>query len=368
VEFNSVLANGGFDVIVGNPPYVEYRKIVESYQLPSKVYRTEPCGNLLAYVTERSILILRHQGRLGLILLVSTFSTERMRQLQEILREACSDQWISNYAWRPSKLFDGANIINAIVIARKLAGDANGRIYSTNYVKWNAEERETLFDRLVYGNATLFTIPGVFPKVHNKLEASILAKVFANRISLYALFNGKNPNNRLYYFRGMLYWIKVLNSLPLQRENGVDQVSGQCKTVQIDPRVPAESIIALLSSSLFFFYYQVFSDCQQINQREFVNFKFDPSPSVIVDLEQLGSQLMEDYRRNARLVVRQNHRKATTIEKEYFTINLSKPIIDEIDRVLARHYGFTDEELDFIIHYDIKYRMGKDAEGEGEEE
>jgi hypothetical protein len=166
----------------------------------------------------------------------------------------------------------------------------------------------------------------------------------------------------------MLYWIKVLNSLPLQRENGVDQVSGQCKTVQIDPRVPAESIIALLSSSLFFFYYQVFSDCQQINQREFVNFKFDPSPSVIVDLEQLGSQLMEDYRRNARLVVRQNHRKATTIEKEYFTINLSKPIIDEIDRVLARHYGFTDEELDFIIHYDIKYRMGKDAEGEGEEE
>ena len=34
------------------------------------------------------------------------------------------------------------------------------------------------------------------------------------------------------------------------------------------------------------------------------------------------------------------------------------PIIDEIDRVLAQHYGFTDEELDFIINYDIKYRMG----------
>jgi len=44
-------------------------------------------------------------------------------------------------------------------------------------------------------------------------------------------------------------------------------------------------------------------------------------------------------------------------------------IIDEIDRVLARHYGFTDEELDFIINYDIKYRMGDDLGGdEGEEE
>ena len=37
---------------------------------------------------------------------------------------------------------------------------------------------------------------------------------------------------------------------------------------------------------------------------------------------------------------------------------------DQIDRVLAAHYGFTDEELDFIINYDIKYRIGRDAESE----
>ena len=37
---------------------------------------------------------------------------------------------------------------------------------------------------------------------------------------------------------------------------------------------------------------------------------------------------------------------------------LSKEIIDRLDIVLAEHYGFTCEELDFIINYDIKYRMG----------
>ena len=36
------------------------------------------------------------------------------------------------------------------------------------------------------------------------------------------------------------------------------------------------------------------------------------------------------------------------------------PSSSRIDRVLAPHYGFTDEELDFIINYDIKYRMGLD--------
>ena len=42
----------------------------------------------------------------------------------------------------------------------------------------------------------------------------------------------------------------------------------------------------------------------------------------------------------------------------------TKSIIDEIDTVLADHYGFTPEELDFIINYDIKYRMGKELEGD----
>lgn len=46
-----------------------------------------------------------------------------------------------------------------------------------------------------------------------------------------------------------------------------------------------------------------------------------------------------------------------------YTPSNSKPIIDEIDKVLAEHYDFTDEELDFIINYDIKYRMGKQLTG-----
>lgn len=44
-------------------------------------------------------------------------------------------------------------------------------------------------------------------------------------------------------------------------------------------------------------------------------------------------------------------------------------IFTKIDKVLAEHYGFTEEKLDFSINYYIKYRMGKElnAESEGEE-
>ncbi len=65
--------------------------------------------------------------------------------------------------------------------------------------------------------------------------------------------------------------------------------------------------------------------------------------------------MMIDYKTNSCVRVRHD------CEFQEFRPSKSKPIIDEIDRVLAQHYGVTPEELDFIINYDIKYRMGRDS-------
>jgi hypothetical protein len=78
-------------------------------------------------------------------------------------------------------------------------------------------------------------------------------------------------------------------------------------------------------------------------------------------LVKLNEKLMKDLKKHA------DKKTITTkdgdkISYDEFNVSESKPIIDEIDRVLAAHYGFTDEELDFIINYDIKYRMGRETE------
>ena len=36
----------------------------------------------------------------------------------------------------------------------------------------------------------------------------------------------------------------------------------------------------------------------------------------------------------------------------------------EGQRAVARHYGFTDEEFDYILNYDIKYRLGRELADE----
>ncbi len=74
-------------------------------------------------------------------------------------------------------------------------------------------------------------------------------------------------------------------------------------------------------------------------------------------LAELCNRLMVDYRRNSQMKDK-TYSLTGDIQYQEFYPRLSKSILDEIDRVLARHYGFTDEELDFIINYDIKYRMG----------
>ena len=123
------------------------------------------------------------------------------------------------------------------------------------------------------------------------------------------------------------------------------------------------SFFALLNSSLFYWLLTVYSDCRNLNKREIDNARFNivkTDQKIVLKLVKLCRALMEDIQKNSRMLKMsyRDIRPANTVTYPKH----SKSIIDEIDRVLAKHYGFTDEELDFIINYDIKYRMGRDSE------
>lgn len=68
----------------------------------------------------------------------------------------------------------------------------------------------------------------------------------------------------------------------------------------------------------------------------------------IEKMELLNTKLMKSYQDNRELKNRVY--ESGLIYYEEFYPSKSKPIIDEIDTLLAQHYGFTDEELDFIIN------------------
>lgn len=61
----------GFDVLIGNPPYVEYSKMENRY-IEESVYKTYSCGNLYSYVLEKVMIELSHnRSILGFVLPIS---------------------------------------------------------------------------------------------------------------------------------------------------------------------------------------------------------------------------------------------------------------------------------------------------------
>lgn len=116
---------------------------------------------------------------------------------------------------------------------------------------------------------------------------------------------------------------------------------------------------ALLSSSTFYLYYKMISNCRDLGPKEWLHMPFErPWPEREKLLAQAGHALAERLRATASRRMRQ-YTSGPVAYEEYYPAS-AKDILDEIDRILAHHYGFTDDELDFIIHYDIKYRMGRD--------
>jgi hypothetical protein len=128
----------------------------------------------------------------------------------------------------------------------------------------------------------------------------------------------------------------------------------------------AQAIMAIMNSSLFYVWFATFSDGFHLSHTLVKDFPVSNELYGQQELLHLSQALQQSIKaharkstRNTRITSRPN-KDQLLIELEEYRMSHSKPLIDVIDALLAVHYGFTPEELDFIIHYDHKYRMGKD--------
>ena len=361
VEFYGIMRKGGFDVVIGNPPYVEYSKIRKQYQV--KGFVTERCGNLYAMVIEQSYNCLCRGGRFGMIVQLSYACTERMEPVQHLSRSRSSNLWFSHFDDRPAKLFDGLQHIRAtiVLLARSSIGPSN--VYSSAYNRWRTEARPHLFDTIAFDAVPVhLEVPfGTIPKVGPQPSSTVLERVVTHS----PIRESFQPTGvgLLHYHNSPQYWIRTMDFAPyFWNERDGEQISSQIKALKLADEEDAAATVAAMNSSLFYWWFLILSDCRHLNLREIENFPLNlngMSKDVKMRLAQLTTTLMTSFKQNSQ---RKETRYQTTGKVVYdeFDLKPSKPIIDKIDRVLAEHYGFTDEELDFIINYDIKYRMGSD--------
>ncbi|ASV74149.1 hypothetical protein THTE_1547 [Thermogutta terrifontis] len=360
-EFYGIMQAGGFDVVIGNPPYVEYSKVKKQYTVLG--YATEQCGNLYAFVMERNAILAHASGRSGMIVPHSSICTDRMAPVQSLLKDMPNATWISTYCIRPAKLFVGVDQRLAIYLTLHKA--ASPALAASRYHRWHEDFRPYLFSLVQYVDVALARFPNSIPKVHSGIEIVLWSKL----VDFLALGNVIVPRNGalVYFHNAPRYWIRAMDFRPyFWNERDGEQISTQVKTLRLPNGTDAAVVVAVLNSSLFYWWFVILSDCRHLNMREIENFPLGldrMSEAVKAALAKLTRDLMTDFKRHKKRKECQYQSTGKVVYDEFYPKH-SKPIIDKIDCVLAKHYGFTDEELDFIINYDIKYRMGGDAVGD----
>jgi hypothetical protein len=116
IEFYGILKDGGFDSVIGNPPYVVFPSDKVGYRFKQRYYRTEDSRNLYALFYERSIQLAAKCSPVGLIVQLTSMSSERVRSLQDLLSERGRTVALT-FPRRPESVFDGVEMPVAILLS-----------------------------------------------------------------------------------------------------------------------------------------------------------------------------------------------------------------------------------------------------------
>ncbi len=116
--FPQVFAQGGFDVVIGNPPYVrmELIKAVKPYLERHYVVAADR-ADLYAYFFERGVGLLKPMGRLGFITSSTFFRTGSGEALRTFLTDKLSIESVVDFG--DTQVFEGVTTYPAILTLRK---------------------------------------------------------------------------------------------------------------------------------------------------------------------------------------------------------------------------------------------------------
>jgi len=116
-EFSEIMKGGGFDAVIGNPPYVRMEgfKEIKGY-LKLKYESHDERSDLYTYFVEKEHKILRRDGRFGMIVSNKFLRARYGKPLRRFLNTNASVEKIVDFAGLP--IFPGATVRTIVLITR----------------------------------------------------------------------------------------------------------------------------------------------------------------------------------------------------------------------------------------------------------
>ncbi|MFC2438183.1 MAG: Eco57I restriction-modification methylase domain-containing protein [Prevotella melaninogenica] len=344
----------GFDIVIGNPPYgakIDNNQktiIKRNYTVANTSNGIKGSTDTFCVFIEKGFNLLRKDGALTYIIPMSFTSSDAMGQVYRLLFGNCDTLKVSSFSNRPKQIFEDAGLRVSIISFAKTETPMKHLLTTKMMRRRKDEPMKQLMDNLQFVESLPYVLTARLPKVGSNNETQVLNKILElpHRVKDFFANDGKS----LYYRAAGGRYFNVVT----------DYSTFTSAEKQLNLRYHRQ-IGLCLSSTLFWFYQQVYTDGLNLKQSEIKNFplpNFDKMPKEILSVfNKLYSRYLEDIETKANRRIASGDSSYNVDSFKEYKIVRSKAIIDEIDDYICPLYGLTQEETDFIKNYELEFRL-----------
>jgi hypothetical protein len=308
---------GGFDVVIGNPPYVDVPKELSRPLLRAN-YKTaldrwSRDEDLYTLVCERALSVLHPvHGQFGMIVPLSlAFSTKAPYvALREVIAAERGAWWWSHFDRLPSALF-GNDVRTRCTIAVLSRTAAATERSTTALLRWTQQSRDLLFASIHYAPIRVGISSGI-PKLATRIQSEALTELAATGKTLGLDLTRSVPFPSLLavaprfpqpsvFVGGVAYnWFPAWRDVPETRtEAGKASLPARTSAYRFASEDDADVVFAVLCSSMGYWWWAVASD--GFNLKKWLLERFPLSVSSISGpgrrkLAVLGAALRKELR------------------------------------------------------------------------
>lgn len=178
-EFPEAVLEGGFSVVVGNPPFVRKHKVEYSFH----GFASDSAPDIYAPCLERSAQMVVDGGRLAMIAPISLVRGLKFEDLRLSLEAALPSRWFSVYDLIPGNLFKAK--VRPVILVGHAVQPGHSMVSSSNLRRWRREYREHLFETVMYSiSYSDHTLASTWPLIGDSIASELLGKLSASGRSL----------------------------------------------------------------------------------------------------------------------------------------------------------------------------------------
>jgi len=336
VDFFGIMNQGGFSVIIGNPPYISMSKVRKNYAIHN--LNCTDCPDVYAVCVERSFELLNKNGRFGMILPISFQFSQDFMSCRNECDKQLSNTWVSTFSRNPAALFSaGLGVRNTICVGKR-GKKENNVIYSTKLNRWIDEYRPFLFSTISYTQIPQSLVDFGWPR----LESKNIADLFDHFVkqSWQLDFRGNYGRFEVKFKTTGLYYISAFVDEPPSYDNkGVPIKQTKIGSLKYPTEKDRNLALAIALSKIALIWWASTGDDFDITSKGLGSTPLDPSKLPIQTQEKiliLSQEIIEAMKNNI------IYTKYAGKWMGNYDVKYLRHLTDRVDKVILDSIGMSD--------------------------